>query len=481
MDTRIILPPRMAEELRAHLLGDRSSEQMAIALCGVQRSERRTRLLGRHLVVMPPEAFSHQSAVGLQLRPEVQRHILMLAAHEQLSQIDFHTHPGDGPHVGFSGTDDQSERTMASYLAERLPGTSYGSVVANGSAVAARIWDTRDGDVRPLTIAPPDFGGGMALVANNGHLTGIDAASFDRQISAFGRTFQTRMQHLRIGIVGLGGLGSIFVEELTRLGVRDWVLVDPDVVEISNLNRLLGATVQDVEEEHAKVAVAKRNILCIDADAHVTALRCPAFTARALQALSTCDVLIAATDNDASRLVVNALAAQYLIPLVHAGVNLSVQADGRFDDISGEVAIPSFGCWCLLCGGMIDATRAAQDLARPEERQLLRERGYLAGVAAPAVYHLNGTVASLAVAELHNFVAPYRSLRRYLVYREIEGEMMAVNVPQSEECMHCSPEGRLGLGDLVPLWRPNRATATDLPAVVPYRSEDDDTVEVVAE
>ncbi|MFI5398504.1 MAG: HesA/MoeB/ThiF family protein [Candidatus Binatia bacterium] len=476
MDTQIILPTRMAEELRAHLLGDRSREQMAIVLCGVQRSETRTRLLGRHLIVMPPEAFSHQSAVGLQLRPEVQRHILMLAAHEQLSQIDFHTHPGDGPHVGFSGTDDQSERTMAAYLAERLPDTMYGSVVANSSAITARIWNTRDGEVRPLTIAPPDFAEGMSFVGNNGHLTGMDAARFDRQIGAFGQTFQTRMQSLQVGIVGLGGLGGIFVEELTRLGVRDWKLVDPDVVEMSNLNRLLGATVQDVEEEHAKVDVAARNIERIDANARVVALRCTVFTERALKALSSCDILIAATDNDASRLVVNALAAQYLIPLVHAGVNLSVRADGRFDDISGEVAVPSFGSWCLLCGGMIDATRAAQDLARPEERQLLRERGYLAGVAAPAVYHLNGTVASLAVAELHNLVAPYRSLRRYLVYRELEGEMMAVNVPQNEECLHCSPEGRLGLGDLVPMWRPNREARGQLPAAIPNA-----VAEVVAE
>src|SRR5262249_7709394 len=155
------------------------------------------------------------------------------------------------------------------------------------------------------------------------------------------------------------------------------------------------------------------------------------------------DVLIAATDNDASRLVLNALSAQYLIPIVHAGVNLSVHSDGSFEDVSGEVAIPSLGTWCLLCGGMIDPTRAAYDLARPEERAQLIERGYLDGVAAPAVYHLNGVVASLAVAELHNLVTPYRPLRPYIIYRELEGELVSVNVPQSETCLHCSPDGRV--------------------------------------
>lgn len=479
MDYQIVLPPRMAAELRAHLLTDRSCEQMAIVLCGVQRTASQIRLLGRHLVLMPPEAFSRQSAVGLQLRPEVQQYVLQLAAHEQLSQVDFHTHPGDGPHVTFSGTDDHNERALAAYVAERLPGTLYASVVANRSSMSARIWTVRDDGVEPRTIPAPAWAGTLSL-HNDGDLTASDVARFDRQISAFGRAFQARLQSLRVGVVGVGGIGSVIVEELARLGVRDWVLVDHDVVEVSNLNRLLGSTPEDVAEEHAKVDVAARNILSITPDAQVTTLRCTVFTERALRALRECDVLIAATDNDASRLVVNALAAQYLIPIVHAGVNLGVQPDGTFEDISGEVAIPSLGSWCLLCGGMIDATRAAYDLARPEERALLRERGYLAGVAAPAVYHLNGVVASLAVAELHNLVAPYRALRPYVVYRELQGELLSVNVPQTEECLHCSPEGLLGLGDIVPLWRPNREARGQLPAVIPNAAAEV-VVEVVDE
>jgi len=472
MDYRIVLPLRIAVELHAHLLTDRSCEQMAIVLCGVQKTASQIRLLGRHVILMPPEAFSRQSAVGLQLRPEVQQHVLQLAAREQLSQVDFHTHPGDGPRINFSGTDDHSEHTLAAYLAERLPNTLYCSVVANRSSMAARIWAVRDDGVEPRTIPAPSWDGATWPLHGDDDLNAVDVARFDRQISAFGRPFQVRLQSLRVGVVGVGGIGSLIVEELARLGVRDWVLVDHDVVEVSNLNRLLGSTLEDVAEEHAKVDVAARNIHSIDANAQVTTLRCTVFTERALRALRECDVLIATTDNDASRLAVNALATQYLIPIVHAGVNLGVQPDGRFEDISGEVAIPSLGSWCLLCGGMIDATRAAYDLARPEERALLRERGYLAGVAAPAVYHLNGVVASLAVAELHNLVAPYRALRPYVVYRELQGELLTVNVPQTEECLHCSPEGRLGLGDLVPMWRPNREARGQLPAVIPNAAAD---------
>lgn len=463
---RIVLPRHMAAELHDHLLNDRSREQMAIALCGVDRSADKVRLLGRHLIAMPPEAFAHQSAGGLHLHQDVQREVLRLAAAEGLSQIDFHTHPGDGP-VGFSGIDDRNEAAMASYVGERLPETLYSSVVVNGSSTAARMWEVRDDDIRAVAIPPPNLDPEAAPFDDGDNLTATDAARFDRQLGAFGRTFQRRMRALRVGIAGVGGIGSVIVEQLGRLGVCDWVLVDPDVVEASNLNRLLGSTMGDADEEIAKVDVAARNVGLIDGGARVTALRCTVFTQRALQTLRTCDVLIAATDNDASRMVLNALAAQYLIPIVHAGVNLDVGGDGQFDDVSGEVAVPPLGAWCLLCAGMIDPTRAAQDLARPEERQLLRERGYLPGVAAPAVYHLNAAVASLAVAEIHNLVAPYRALRRYVIYRDLQGEVLPVEVPRSNGCLHCGPEGRLGLGDLAPLWRPDRLAAAALPAVAP--------------
>ncbi len=465
MHYEIALPTAMAQELQAHLLGDRTREQMAIVLCGVRRSGGRVRFLGRHLVQMPAEAFSHQSAGGLELDQSVQRHVLQLAAQEGLSQLDFHTHPGEGSSVGFSGIDDRNERNLTTYLAERLPKTLYASVVLNNAASAARVWEIQNGQPVSVKIQPPDFKSSLLSFRQNGN--GFDAGRFDRQVRAFGHEFQQRLHHMKVGVVGLGGLGSVIVEQLARLGVKNWVLVDPDVVEATNLNRLLGATAKDVDEERSKVEVAARNVKRIDAGSRIKTLRCTTFTPQALRALKECDLLIAATDNDASRLTLNALACQYLIPLVHAGVNLDPGNRGKFEDISGEVAIPPLGSWCLLCSGIIDSQRAGWDLASPEERHMLAERGYLTGTPAPAVYHLNALIASLAVTEIHNLVWQYKQRREYLIYRELEGELMPVQVPKSENCLHCGPEGLLGLGDLVPIWNPRRgrdAFGTGLPS-----------------
>jgi hypothetical protein len=473
MRYQLVIPSSMAQDLKSHLLGDRTREQMAIILCGLKRSGEYTCFLGRHLVLMPPEAFSHQSAGSLELAPAVQRYVLQLAAHECLSQVDWHTHPGDGPSVGFSGIDDRSERDLAVFLSKRIQGTLYASVVLNSRSMAARVWETKGGRPIPVPIAAPDFENPLSLPFSQepSDESSFDMSRFDRQVRAFGVEFQRRLQALTVGIVGLGGLGSIIAEQLARLGIRNWVLVDPDQVEASNLNRLLGATARDVERERTKVTVAGRNIHRIDKNANVKVLRSSVFAKRALNALKKCNFLIAVTDNHASRLVLNALACQYLIPLVHVGVNLERGEDGTFQDVSGEFAIPPLGEWCLLCSGIIDAQRASWDLAAPEERSILVQRGYLADVPAPAVYHLNGIIASLAVTEIHNLIWQYKPLRRYLVYRELEGELMSLEVPHRESCMHCSPEGLLGLGDLTPFWSPRQKRSL-LDVAIPAADDD---------
>jgi len=67
MRYRIILTSKMAEQLKMHLLSDRSREQMAITLCGINRLKDETRLLGRHLILLPPEAFEQQTPAYLEV------------------------------------------------------------------------------------------------------------------------------------------------------------------------------------------------------------------------------------------------------------------------------------------------------------------------------------------------------------------------------------------------------------------------------
>ncbi|MCW5854403.1 MAG: ThiF family adenylyltransferase, partial [Anaerolineae bacterium] len=239
-----------------------------------------------------------------------------------------------------------------------------------------------------------------------------------------------------------------------------------DIVEATNLNRLTNATVKDVQKRRPKVYVARSTVRQAHPRASVRALRADVFDPAALHALKACDLIVVATDNHSSRLAVNRLAVQYLIPLVHVGFNITPDGDRPPSDVSGEVAIPDLGRWCLHCAGLIDPQQAGWELASPAQRDALRQRGYLADTPAPAVRHLDGVVASLAAAEIHNLVWSFRPQQRYLVYDGRRTELVPLQVRPGSECGVCSADhGVLGLGDLAPLPDYRRHDHLQLPPV----------------
>jgi len=140
MNYTLSLTHQAAEMLRQHLLCDRSCEQMAITLCGVNRMRRELRLLVRDVILLPPDAFRRQDASHLELKQEIQALVHQRAYHRGLIEVDWHTHPGQGSGLAFSPTDDLHEAEQAVYLAHRMDGVPYGSIVMNDHALDARIW-----------------------------------------------------------------------------------------------------------------------------------------------------------------------------------------------------------------------------------------------------------------------------------------------------------------------------------------------------
>lgn len=119
-------------------------------------------------------------------------------------------------------------------------------------------------------------------------------------------------------IVGLGGVGSFACEAIARLGFKRLILIDPDVYEISNINRQLGALTSSIG--HNKVDVMRQRVLSINPQAEVIALakRYDATTFSSLKATSI-DYVIDAIDSlvDKWQLIKDCL--QYNIPFVSSG------------------------------------------------------------------------------------------------------------------------------------------------------------------
>ena len=83
---------------------------------------------------------------------------------------------------------------------------------------------------------------------------------------------EATLASIKVGIVGLCGGGSHIVQQLAHAGVLNFTVVDPDQIDASNLNRLVGATEQDVVLKSFKADIAKRVISNISPHAHVNCI-----------------------------------------------------------------------------------------------------------------------------------------------------------------------------------------------------------------
>lgn len=272
---------------------------------------------------------------------------------------------------------------------------------------------------------------------------------FARQILMFGSVGQEKIEKQKVGIVGAGGLGSQVCQALAYTGMKDFVVVDDDSLEDTNLNRVAGAFPSDVGR--LKVEMAERHIRQINPDATVRAIPKNLRTRAAMQALIGCTALAGCVDHDGTRLVLTELAAAYAIPLVDAATEIFPEAHGQQFDFGGRVVIAQPGDYCLFCAEQIDREVAKQDLESPEVRALRRKHGYGIGddVPAPSVFALNGIIANLAVMEFIALVTGIRKPARKLTYKGDRG-VVTSNDSKKPDCFTCA---NCGQREAANIWR----------------------------
>ena len=90
---------------------------------------------------------------------------------------------------------------------------------------------------------------------------------FSRTEMLIGNEGMEKLKNAKVAVFGLGGVGSFVCEGLARSGIGNFVLVDFDKVDESNINRQLIATTKTIGRN--KVDVMKERILDINPDANV--------------------------------------------------------------------------------------------------------------------------------------------------------------------------------------------------------------------
>lgn len=93
---------------------------------------------------------------------------------------------------------------------------------------------------------------------------------YERTQMLLGADMLRKIQSKNIIVFGVGGVGSYAVEALIRAGVRNVTMVDDDIVEASDLNRMVAALRSTIGRK--KIDVMEERILDINPDVMVTKL-----------------------------------------------------------------------------------------------------------------------------------------------------------------------------------------------------------------
>lgn len=151
---------------------------------------------------------------------------------------------------------------------------------------------------------------------------------------------QQKLQHAQVLIIGLGGLGSPAAMYLASAGTGHLVLVDDDVVEITNLQRQIVHRSQNIGE--AKVESARHNLLELNPDIKVTSVQQRLDETSLHRYIEQADVVLDASDNFATRFAINRACVTLKKPLVSGA---AIQFEGQITVFDSRLA----DCPCYSC------------------------------------------------------------------------------------------------------------------------------------
>lgn len=159
---------------------------------------------------------------------------------------------------------------------------------------------------------------------------------------------RTRLQAIRIGIAGAGGLGSNCAMHLVRAGLNRFVIVDFDRVSPSNLNRQFYFADQ---LDQLKTFALRDNLLRINPDLDLITHQQRVTEENAWTLFNTCDIVVEAFDTETSKHMIISTLLPYGKPIVAA---TGLAGFGR----SNEMRVQKLGRNLYIIGDGVSAVSA---------------------------------------------------------------------------------------------------------------------------
>jgi molybdopterin/thiamine biosynthesis adenylyltransferase len=449
------------EELERLVFAAFPREACAFVLAGISKFCGGADILVRRPVGIPESLFVVQRQERLEVAAKAVNGIAALCEANGLGAVVCHSHPSTIP---YSLSDDHGEKRLFAALGQFLPPKApLASLLVFPDGLRGRVWEPGKQRFAPLAEVVV-IGRSLTRILCHGSTGEFNQpleAIFDRQARAFGDEGQRYISGTRAGIVGVGGTGSAVAEQLARLGVGDFVLVDPDTLSPSNLARMYG-TIGPTRKRwwpwrssgktRLKVDLVASHLGRIRPGVRVSTVAESVVVRSAAHMLLDRDVIFLCTDDHWGRSVVNEIAYQYLIPTINLGMSIRAR-DGTITTAAGGVDVLRPGKPCLWCSQFLNTERIATESMPLTERRSRRRDGYVQDIdtPAPSVISMTTTLAGLAVTQFLQLVTDFMGEPGdvcRLRYDIMRGEVRRGQCNVKRDCI-C---GKVkGFGDLRPL------------------------------
>ena len=246
-------------------------------------------------------------------------------------------------------------------------------------------------------------------------LTSEQIERYGRQIMIpdLGGKTQIRLLQGSVLVIGAGGLGSPAAFYLAAAGIGTLGLVDSDRVELSNLQRQILHSTEDIGRQKVQSAREKLHRLNPEVEIRVYPVRLGDDNASEL--IASYDFVIDGSDNFATKFLINDIAVSLGKPFSHAGI---MRLQGQtMTVIPGKSA-------CYRC--------LFNDPPAPGEILNCQQEGILGAVA--------GTIGSIQAAEAIKYFAGMEEellVGRLLIYDAKTVEFRTVEVSRNPRCRAC--------------------------------------------
>lgn len=437
--------------LRRHLFPGDGCESVALARCGRLMNGSQQILCIHEILLVPNELCEIRTPDQVTWPPDVGRELFQKAAAKSMAVLKIHSHPQGYP--DFSERDDLSDsclfESIHGWCDDGRPHAS--AVMLPNGEIFGRIIDSQ-GEFHRI--------GRIAVAGDDIRFFDAESAADPdetqlRTMQAFGEGTTRLLKSLSVAVVGCSGTGSWVIEQLARLGVGELVLVDPDLMEAKNLNRIVGSRAIDAHGKRPKVETLRENVCAMGTGVEVTVLGEATYSQTVARRVAGCDIAFGCMDSVEGRDRLNRIATFYTLPYFDLGVRLDGDGMGGISNVCGNVnyLIPDGAS--LLSRGCYSAESLRNDVLRrtnPDQYEGLLAEGYIKGakVESPAVVSINGFCATMAVNEMLARLHPFRDEPNQR-FRRQQFDLVNSFWNQIEDSVACPLLSKFaGRGDMIP-------------------------------